>query len=253
MTAGDVVQALREQNVQVSGGAIGAPPIDADNAFQYTVTTQGRFEDAREFRYVIVKSTDGRPADRAAGRRAHRARRQGLRHQLLSERQAGRGARRSSSGRAPTRSPRPTRSSGKMERAVKRFPDRARPTRSSTTRPSSSPSRSTRSTRRSFEAVVLVVIVIIVFLQSWRTAIIPIVAIPVSLIGTFAVLCGLRLLAQHADAVRPGAGHRHRRRRRHRRGRERRAQHRARAVARATPRTAPWTRSAPRSSRSRWC
>ena len=58
MTAGDVVQALREQNVQVSGGSIGAPPNDAGNAFQYTVTTQGRFEDAREFRYVIVKSTD---------------------------------------------------------------------------------------------------------------------------------------------------------------------------------------------------
>ena len=51
-----------------------------------------------------------RPADLAAGRRAHRARRQGLRHQFLSERQAGGGARPSSSGPAPMRSPRPTRS-----------------------------------------------------------------------------------------------------------------------------------------------
>ena len=58
MTAADVVQALRDQNVQVSGGAIGAPPNEGDNAFQYTVTTQGRFDDARQFRYVIVKSTD---------------------------------------------------------------------------------------------------------------------------------------------------------------------------------------------------
>ena len=58
MTAGDVVQSLRDQNVQVSGGAIGAPPMNAGNAFEYTVTTQGRFEDARDFRYVIVKSTD---------------------------------------------------------------------------------------------------------------------------------------------------------------------------------------------------
>jgi multidrug efflux pump subunit AcrB len=41
------------------------------------------------------------------------------------------------------------------------------------------------------EAVILVVIVVIVFLQSWRTAIIPIVAIPVSLIGTFAVMSAL--------------------------------------------------------------
>ena len=65
MTAGDVVQPLREQNVQVSGGAIGAPPMNAGNAFQYTVTTQGRFEDARHFRYVIVKSTDDGRLDRA--------------------------------------------------------------------------------------------------------------------------------------------------------------------------------------------
>ena len=77
------------------------------------------------------------------------------------------------------------------------------------------------------EAMLLVVLVIIVFLQSWRAAIIPIVAIPVSLIGTFAVLAGARLLAQHPVDVRPGAGHRHRRRRRHRRGRECRAEPRA--------------------------
>src|SRR5436190_6027986 len=57
MTASDVVQALRDQNVQVSGGSIGGPPTQGNNAFEYTVTTQGRFEDARQFRYVIVKST----------------------------------------------------------------------------------------------------------------------------------------------------------------------------------------------------
>src|SRR3546814_9271283 len=49
------------QNVQVSGGSIGAPPNPGDNAFQYVVSTQGRFEDPREFRAVIVKSgEDGR-------------------------------------------------------------------------------------------------------------------------------------------------------------------------------------------------
>lgn len=58
MTAGDVVQALREQNVQVSGGSIGGPPAPGDSAFQYTVTTDGRFSDARQFRYVIVKATE---------------------------------------------------------------------------------------------------------------------------------------------------------------------------------------------------
>ena len=74
-----------------------------------------------------------------------------------------------------------------------------------------------------FEALILVVLVVMVFLQSWRAALIPIIAIPVSLVGTFAVMAAFGLLAQQPVAVRPGAGDRHRRRRRHRRGRERRA------------------------------
>ena len=61
MTAGDVVAALREQNVQVSGGALGTQPAPADNAFQLVVTTQGRFENPRQFAAVIVKAgTEGR-------------------------------------------------------------------------------------------------------------------------------------------------------------------------------------------------
>ena len=81
------------------------------------------------------------------------------------------------------------------------------------------------------EAVALVVLVVILFLQTWRASIIPLIAVPVSIIGTFAVMYVVRLLDQRADAVRPGAGDRHRRRRRHRRGRERRAQHRGGPVA----------------------
>ena len=61
ITPSDVVSSLREQNVQVSGGALGTPPNDGDNAFQYIVTTQGRFSDPKEFGSVIVRATeDGR-------------------------------------------------------------------------------------------------------------------------------------------------------------------------------------------------
>ncbi|MFN7194453.1 MAG: efflux RND transporter permease subunit, partial [Rhodospirillales bacterium] len=61
LSAGDVVRALREQNVQVSGGSLGTPPADANTAFQIAVTTQGRFEDLRQFRDVIVRNSgDGR-------------------------------------------------------------------------------------------------------------------------------------------------------------------------------------------------
>ena len=61
LTGGDVVRALQEQNVQVSGGALGAQPAPASNAFQIVVTTQGRFEDPRQFRNTIVRANaDGR-------------------------------------------------------------------------------------------------------------------------------------------------------------------------------------------------
>ena len=68
------------------------------------------------------------------------------------------------------------------------------------------------------EAFVLVFIVVLVFLQDWRTTIIPMIAVPVSLIGTFAVMAMLGFLAEQPFALRPGVGHRHRRRRRNRRG-----------------------------------
>src|SRR4029434_7822195 len=98
------------------------------------------------------------------------------------------------------------------------------------------------------EAVLLVVLVVILFLQTWRASMIPLLAVAVSIIGTFAVAAAaapvagvdhrhvrravpLRLLDQRADAVRAGARHRHRRRRRDRRRRERRAQYRSRSFA----------------------
>ena len=73
------------------------------------------------------------------------------------------------------------------------------------------------------EAIVLVFLVMFLFLQNWRATLIPTIAVPVVLLGTFGVLAAARLLDQHADHVRPGAGHRPAGRRRHRRGRERRA------------------------------
>ena len=82
------------------------------------------------------------------------------------------------------------------------------------------------------EAILLVVIVVILFLQTWRAPIIPLAAVPVSLVGTFARDARAGLQHQHALALRPGAGHRHRGGRRHRRRGKRRAQHRPRACRR---------------------
>ena len=62
------------------------------------------------------------------------------------------------------------------------------------------------------DAVILVAIVVLVFLQNWRAALIPLVAVPVAIVGTFAVMAVLGFQPQQHLAVRSGAGHRHRRR-----------------------------------------
>ena len=61
-----------------------------------------------------------------------------------------------------------------------------------------------------FEAIALVVLVVLVFLQTWRAAIIPLIAMPVSLIGTFAAMKALRIFDQQPLALRPRARDRHR-------------------------------------------
>ena len=61
LSATDVVNALRAQNVQVAGGKLGQPPMPLDSAFQYTITAQRRFIDPDQFSNVIVKrGEDGR-------------------------------------------------------------------------------------------------------------------------------------------------------------------------------------------------
>ena len=92
------------------------------------------------------------------------------------------------------------------------------------------------------DAVMLVAIVVLVFLQNWRAAVIPLIAVPVAIVGTFAVMAAHGLQPQQPLAVRPGAGHRHRGRRRDRGGRERRALAGRRACRRARPPSRRWTK-----------
>ncbi len=186
MTAGDVVKALREQNVQVSGGSIGAPPAPNDNAFQYTVTTQGRFEDARQFRYIIVKATaGGRLVELQDIARIELGARDYVTNSYLNGSPAvalavfqrpGTNALDTADEIAAT-----------MQTLSSDFPPGLdyRIVYNPTEFIAESISEVYKTI---FEAMALVVLVVIVFLQSWRTAIIPIVAIPVSLIGTFAFL-----------------------------------------------------------------
>ena len=186
MTSGDIVQALREQNVQVSGGSIGAPPNDTGTAFQYTVTTQGRFDDARDFRYVIVKSTeDGRLITLQDVARIELGAQDYVTNSYLNGKQAvalGIFQRPGTNALAAAEEIQST-----IAELAKDFPPGL--AYEIVYNPTEFISESINEVYKTIlEAIALVVIVIIVFLQSWRMAIVPIVAIPVSLIGTLAVL-----------------------------------------------------------------
>jgi HAE1 family hydrophobic/amphiphilic exporter-1 len=186
MTASDVVQSLRDQNVQVSGGNIGAPPETAGNAFQYTVTTQGRFSDPRDFRYVIVKSTeDGRlirlqdVADIELGAQDY------ITNSYLDNAPAVALAIFQRPGTNALGAAEEIIST--METLAEDFPPGIE--YQIVYNPTEFIEESVYEVYKTIaEAMILVILVILVFLQSWRTALIPIIAIPVSLIGTFAFM-----------------------------------------------------------------
>lgn len=186
MTSGDVVQALRDQNVQVSGGSIGAPPSDSGTAFQYAVTTQGRFDDPREFRDVIVKSTeDGRLILLRDVARIELGARDYVTNSYLNGKAAvalGIFQRPNTNALAAAEEIQAT-----IRELSADFPTGL--AYQIVYNPTEFISESVNEVYKTIiEAILLVIVVIIVFLQSWRMAIVPIVAIPVSLIGTLAVL-----------------------------------------------------------------
>ncbi len=189
LTAGDVVEALREQYVQVAGGAIGAPPSPAGTPFQVTVSTQGRFSDPREFRRIIVKSTDdGRIVRVWDVARVELGARDYVRNSYLNGKPAvalgifqrpGTNALETAAEIQTT-----------MARLVQDFPPGL--DYQIVYNPTEFIAKSIDAVYTTlFEALLLVVLVVLVFLQSWRTALIPIAAIPVSLIGTFVAMAAM--------------------------------------------------------------
>jgi hydrophobic/amphiphilic exporter-1 (mainly G- bacteria), HAE1 family len=186
LSAGDVVRAMREQNVQVSGGALGQQPAPADTAFQLTVQTQGRFTDVRQFRQIIVKAgEDGRLVRLQDVARVELGGKDYVSNSYLNGKEAIAIGVFQRPGTNALRASDEIRQ--KMEELKRNFP--AGIDYTIVYNPTEYIAASVKEVYKTlFEAVILVVLVIVVFLQSWRTAIIPIVAIPVSLIGTFAVM-----------------------------------------------------------------
>ncbi len=185
LTAGDVIAAVREQNVQVAAGSVGQAP-DSNAAFQVTVNTLGRLADEKQFGDIIIRTgSDGRVTR--------------LRDVARIEMGADAYALRSLLDGKPAVALQIIQSPGAnaldvaqaVRATVKRLEGNFPAGLSS--RIAYDPTVFVRASLESvvttlLEAILLVVIVVVVFLRSWRASLIPLLAVPVSLVGTFAIM-----------------------------------------------------------------
>ena len=186
LTSGDLVNALREQNVQVAAGQIGQPPVPRGQDFQYTMTTPGRLIDAEQFANIIVKTgQDGQVTRlRDVARLELGAKNQDQTCTLDGRPSVGLALFQLPDSNAVTTA---DRARAKMEQLKTRFPAGLDYAIVYDTTPFIRESIH-EVFKTLFEAILLVTLVVLVFLQSWRSVVIPLIAVPVSLIGTFGVM-----------------------------------------------------------------
>jgi HAE1 family hydrophobic/amphiphilic exporter-1 len=189
LTAGDVLAALRAQNVQVASGVLNQPPVPAPGAYQLNVETQGRLIEPDQFAEIVVRTDpDGRVTRIRDVARVELGAQDYSANGYLDEREAvpilifqrpGSNALATADGVIEA-----------MEQLSRSFPEGVQ--YDIVYNPTEYIADSVREVIVTiFEAAALVVLVVILFLQTWRASIVPILAIPVSLIGTFAVLAAL--------------------------------------------------------------
>lgn len=185
LTASDVVAAMREQNIQVSAGQLGAEPMPGSD-FLTLINAQGRLRTVEEFNDIVLKSG----ADGEIVRLSDVARLElgagdyTLRSQLDSKDAVGIGI-----FQAPNANALEIRDTviAAMDELASRFPEGVQyETVYDTTIFVSDSIRSVVKTL--LEAILLVVLVVTLFLQTWRASIIPLLAVPISVVGTFAAL-----------------------------------------------------------------
>ncbi len=186
LTASDVVRAIREQNVHVAAGVVGQPPLDKAVDFQLNINTMGRLTSIEEFGNIIVKYGEGGSLLRL---------RDVARIELGAERYSLRSQLNNHDAVAMPISLRPGANALETAHQVKalmqklktRFPEGVDYQIVYDT--TIFVEQSLEAVKHTFvEALLLVVLVVLVFLQSWRAAIIPLLAVPVSIVGTFAVM-----------------------------------------------------------------
>jgi hydrophobe/amphiphile efflux-1 (HAE1) family protein len=182
MTAGDVVTALQGQNVQVASGVLDQPPVDKSGAFQVAVQTLGRLANPDEFAGIIVKQTSNATVRLRDVARVELGALDYTTNSYLNLDPAVALAifqRPGSNALATANAVRAT-----VAQLSKRFPPGVE--YRIIYDPTQFIQQSVDEVEKTIgQAIALVVIVVILFLQTWRAAVIPLVAIPVSLVGTF--------------------------------------------------------------------
>ncbi|MGM4963352.1 efflux RND transporter permease subunit [Tardiphaga sp. 1201_B9_N1_1] len=188
MTAGDVLTAIRAQNLQIAGGQVAEPPI-ADRAFQPNLTFTGRLKEPRQFEDIVLKAgDDGRLVRLRDVARVEIGALSSTTNGFLLRKEAVAMLvyqRPGSNALATAKN-----IEEEMKKLKADFPKGL--DYNIGYNPTEFIAQSVSELIKTiYEAMVLVVIVVLVFLQGWRPAIIPIIAIPVSLVGTFAVMAAL--------------------------------------------------------------
>jgi HAE1 family hydrophobic/amphiphilic exporter-1 len=190
LTAGEIVGTLRAQNVQVAAGAVGQAPFSAAGSdFELNINTQGRLTDPAQFANIILKNDATGRIVRVSDVGRVELGAQDYRVNAYLDR--GQKAVAIGISQRPGSNALSTADSvlDTMKELGPAFPPGLKYT--VIYNPTEYVAESIREVRKTlFEAVLLVVLVVIVFLQTWRAAIIPVVAIPVSLVGAFAVMAG---------------------------------------------------------------
>ncbi len=186
LNAMDVIGAIRSQNIQVSTGTIGGPPYTDGATLQMPINAKGRLSSAQEFENIIIKRDDNGVVTRLADvAKVELAAQQYAMQSLLDNKEAagiGIFAAPGSNALQISQNVRAT-----MEELKKTFPEGL--DYGIVYDPTKFVSDSIDAVIHTLlEAVLLVVLVVIVFLQTWRASIIPLLAVPVSIIGTFTFL-----------------------------------------------------------------
>jgi multidrug efflux pump len=189
LTAQDVVNAVKGQNMPVAAGQIGQPPVPGGLYFQYPMTTLGRLSDPDQFGDIVVKT--GR--DAAITRLRDIARIElGAKSQDQSCSLDGMPSVGLAIYQLPGSNALDTadRVRAKMKELERRFPEGLDYAIVHDTTPFIKESiREVFKTLR--DAIILVGIVVLIFLQNWRSTLIPLIAVPVAIVGTFAAMAGM--------------------------------------------------------------